>query len=172
MLPSGDLMQICIFHFCVFLYIKSWQTVTSICVILQYYLFATSSANGRNERGKEMLSLVKDLLEITPTVSRGERRPFVMETVKADDNAKLGKGPTQPAPKFVGDIIAFILNLIGPKGLEFARYSLDYHTIRNYLHVNRAWGKQRADKHMPSYAKKLVAMYNQNGEIDKMLSTK
>lgn len=32
---------------------------------------------------------------------------------------------------------------IGPKGLEFARYSLDYHTIRNYLHVNRAWGKQR-----------------------------
>ncbi|XP_073046774.1 7-hydroxymethyl chlorophyll a reductase, chloroplastic isoform X2 [Primulina eburnea] len=126
----------------------------------------------RNERGKEMLNLVKDLLEITPTVSRGERRPFVMETVKADDNAKLGKGPTQPAPKFVGDIIAFILNLIGPKGLEFARYSLDYHTIRNYLHVNRAWGKQRADKHMPSYAKKLVAMYNQNGEIDKMLSTK
>ncbi|XP_073279112.1 7-hydroxymethyl chlorophyll a reductase, chloroplastic isoform X2 [Primulina huaijiensis] len=126
----------------------------------------------RNERGKEMLSLVKDLLEITPTVSRGERQPFVMETVKADDNAKLGKGPTQPAPKFVGDIIAFILNLIGPKGLEFARYSLDYHTIRNYLHVNRAWGKQRADKHMPSYAKKLVAMYNQNGEIDKMLSTK
>jgi len=32
---------------------------------------------------------------------------------------------------------------IGPKGLEFARYSLDYHTIRNYLYVNRQWGKQR-----------------------------
>lgn len=32
---------------------------------------------------------------------------------------------------------------IGPKGLEFARYSLDYHTIRNYLHVNRLWGKER-----------------------------
>lgn len=34
---------------------------------------------------------------------------------------------------------------IGPKGLEFARYSLDYHTIRNYLYVNRAWGKERYD---------------------------
>ncbi|KAK4482512.1 hypothetical protein RD792_009671 [Penstemon davidsonii] len=135
----------------------------------------------RNERGKEMLSLVNDLLEITPTISRGERRPFVMETVKADDNAKFGKwhilnsqgrGPSQPAPKFIGDLIAFVLNLIGPKGLEFARYSLDYHTIRNYLYVNRAWGKQRADRHIPSYAKKLVSMYNQNGEIDQLLSNK
>ncbi|KVH91056.1 Coenzyme F420 hydrogenase/dehydrogenase beta subunit, C-terminal [Cynara cardunculus var. scolymus] len=126
----------------------------------------------RNERGREMLNLVKNLLEITPTTTGGERRPFVMETVKADDNAKLGKGPAQPAPKFIGNIIAFILNLIGPKGLEFARYSLDYHTIRNYLYVNRTWGKERADKHMPSYAKKLVAMYNEKGEIDQILSSK
>ncbi|EPS68451.1 hypothetical protein M569_06318 [Genlisea aurea] len=44
----------------------------------------------RNERGKEMLNLVKDLLEITPTTSGGARRPFVVATVKADDDAKLG----------------------------------------------------------------------------------
>ncbi|KAE9450614.1 hypothetical protein C3L33_17476, partial [Rhododendron williamsianum] len=126
----------------------------------------------RNQRGREMLSLVKGLLEITPTTTSGDRRPFVMETVKADDNAKLGMGPSKPAPKLIGNLIAFLLNLIGPKGLEFARYSLDYHTIRNYLYTNRSWGKERADKHMPSYAKKLVAMYNQNGEIDQMLSNK
>ncbi|GFY81468.1 coenzyme F420 hydrogenase family [Actinidia rufa] len=96
----------------------------------------------RNELGREMLSLVKDLLDITPTTSSGDCRPFVMETVKADDNAKLGKGPSKPAPNFIGNIIALILNLIGPKGLEFARYSLDYHTIRNYLYVHRSWGKQ------------------------------
>ncbi|KAI3859794.1 hypothetical protein MKW92_040673 [Papaver armeniacum] len=124
----------------------------------------------RNQRGKKMLNLVKNLLEITPTISTGDRRPFVMETVKADDAAKMGKGPSQPAPKFVGNLITFILNLIGPKGLEFARYSLDYHTIRNYLYVNRTWGKQRADKHMPSYAKKIVDRYNKNGEIDRFLS--
>ncbi|KAF3457493.1 hypothetical protein FNV43_RR02151 [Rhamnella rubrinervis] len=126
----------------------------------------------RNERGREMLSLVENYLEITPTISGGGRQPFVMETVKADDAAKMGKGPSQPAPKFIGNLIAFLLNLIGPKGLEFARYSLDYHTIRNYLHVNRNWGKQRADKHMPSYAKKMVDIYNKNGEIDEMLSSK
>ncbi|BAT96207.1 7-hydroxymethyl chlorophyll a reductase [Vigna angularis] len=126
----------------------------------------------RNERGREMLSLVENLLEISPTISSGDRRPFVMETVKADDEAKLGRGPSQPAPKFVGNLLAFILNLIGPKGLEFARYSLDYHTIRNYLHVNRLWGKERADRHMPTYAKKIVDLYNQNGQIEKMISNK
>ncbi|KAG5588322.1 hypothetical protein H5410_048756 [Solanum commersonii] len=74
---------------------------------------------------------------------QGKRRPFVVETVKADDEAKFGRGPSQPAPKFVGNLIAFLLNIVGPKGLEFARYSLDYHTIRNYLHVVRKWGKER-----------------------------
>ncbi|KGN56790.1 7-hydroxymethyl chlorophyll a reductase, chloroplastic [Cucumis sativus] len=124
----------------------------------------------RNERGREMLGLVEQYLEITPTISNGNRRPLVMETVKADDDAKLGKGPSQPAPKFIGNIIAFFLNLIGPKGLEFARYSLDYHTIRNHLYVSRIWGKQRADKHEPTYAKKIVDLYNQKGEIDRILS--
>ncbi|KAM5553430.1 hypothetical protein ABKV19_025578 [Rosa sericea] len=106
-----------------------------------------------------------------PQYVTGDRRPFVLETVKADDTAKMGRGP-DPAPKFVGNLIAFLLNLVGPKGLEFARYSLDYHTIRNYLHINRTWGKERAGRHMPSYAKKIVDSYNKNGEIDKMLSAK
>ncbi|CAL9153232.1 unnamed protein product, partial [Musa hybrid cultivar] len=124
----------------------------------------------RNERGREMLKLVEKLLEITPTTSSGNRKPFVMETVKADDKAKSGKGP-QPAPKFIGNIITFMLNLIGPKGLEFGRYSLDYHTIRNYLYVHRQWGKQsRAERHVPSYAKKIVESYNEDGQIYEMLS--
>ncbi|KAH0641270.1 hypothetical protein KY285_037856 [Solanum tuberosum] len=114
----------------------------------------------RNECGREMLNLIENLLEITPAISSGKRRPFVVETMKADDEAKFGRGPFQPAPKFVGNLIAFLLNIVGPKGLEFARYSLDYHTIRNYLHVVRKWGKEeRTD--MPEYLKKIVSMYNQ-----------
>ncbi|KAL6660914.1 hypothetical protein ACP70R_000298 [Stipagrostis hirtigluma subsp. patula] len=73
-----------------------------------------------------------------------------------------GKGPSSPAPRFVGNILAFLLNLIGPKGLEFARYSLDYHTIRNYLHV-------RAEQHIPGYAKKIVEAYDVDGRIESML---
>eukprot|EP00249_Psilotum_nudum_P006669 c19968_g1_i2 orf=208-1653(-) len=124
----------------------------------------------RNKRGKEMLDAICHLVDITPTVSSGDRRPFVMETVKADHKAKLGQEKTKPAPRIIGSLIAFFLNLVGPKGLEFGRYSLDYHSIRNFLHVHKAWGKQRAELHIPSYSKKLVAMYNKEGYIDKLLS--
>eukprot|EP00252_Welwitschia_mirabilis_P020168 TRINITY_DN4884_c0_g1_i2.p1 TRINITY_DN4884_c0_g1~~TRINITY_DN4884_c0_g1_i2.p1 ORF type:complete len:432 (-),score=60.93 TRINITY_DN4884_c0_g1_i2:415-1710(-) len=101
----------------------------------------------RNERGREMFNMVKHLLEVTPPISRGNRRSFVMETVKSDDQAKTnvkeGKKSNRRVPLFIGNLIAFILNLIGPKGLEFGRYSLDYHTIRNYLYVCRNWGEKR-----------------------------
>ncbi|KAL6660913.1 hypothetical protein ACP70R_000297 [Stipagrostis hirtigluma subsp. patula] len=53
----------------------------------------------RNDRGREMLSLVEDLLESTPTVSSGARQPLVMETVKADDAAKLGTYCNVPPPR-------------------------------------------------------------------------
>eukprot|EP00850_Spirogloea_muscicola_P006929 SM000034S12683 [mRNA] locus=s34:152784:158306:- [translate_table: standard] len=124
----------------------------------------------RNERGAEMLDLVRPMLDITPTMSSGNRRPFVMETVKADDKATLGLEATKPAPRFVGNVIAYLLELVGPKGLEFGRYSIDYHFIRNYLYVHRTWGDERADEHIPSYAKKLVSLYNRDGEVDDILA--
>ncbi|CAI5989150.1 unnamed protein product [Closterium sp. NIES-64] len=124
----------------------------------------------RNERGAEMLELIRPQLQVTPTLSSGDRRPFVMETVKADDKATVGTERLNPAPRLVGHIIAFLLDLVGPKGLEFARYSLDYHTIRNYLHVHRVWGNERAEQHIPKYAKEVVARYNKDGSIDKLLT--
>ncbi len=48
--------------------------------------------------------------------------------------AKLGRGP-DPAPRWVGELLARVLLAVGPKGLEFGRYSIDYHYARNWLHV-------------------------------------
>jgi len=39
----------------------------------------------RNERGREMLDLVRPRLIVTPTSSTGDRKPFVLQTVEADD---------------------------------------------------------------------------------------
>ena len=39
----------------------------------------------RNDRGKEMLDAVRDRLNITPTMSAGDRKPLVMQTAIADD---------------------------------------------------------------------------------------
>lgn len=48
--------------------------------------------------------------------------------------AKLGRGP-DPAPRWLGGLLAKVLLALGPKGLEFGRYSIDYHYARNWLYV-------------------------------------
>ena len=45
-------------------------------------------------------------------------------------------------PIWLGNILAGVVLKLGPKGLEFGRYSLDYHTIRNWLYVQRNWGEK------------------------------
>jgi 7-hydroxymethyl chlorophyll a reductase len=59
---------------------------------------------------------------------------------------------------------------VSPKGIEFAKYSIDYHYIRNYIHVNRHWSSQRAAQHIPEFAKRIVAEYDQEGEVQKRLA--
>ena len=39
----------------------------------------------RNERGREMLDTVSSRLEIISTMSSGDRKPFVLQTVVSDD---------------------------------------------------------------------------------------
>lgn len=135
----------------------------------------------------------------------------------APRRAKLGRAQG-PAPRWLGNILATVLTWLGPKGLEFARYSVDYHYIRwgrgwaemaliiaaksdsvpglmggtgeqqslwldycvlipfelfclpappcrNYLHVMRHWGAERAQRHIPEYAKRIVAQYDKKGEV-------
>ena len=45
------------------------------------------------------------------------------------------------APPWVGDILASVIARTLPKGMEFARYSIDYHYLRNQA---RAGGEGRA----------------------------
>ena len=56
--------------------------------------------DSRNARGREMVDLIRDDLDITPSMSSGDRRAFVMQTVVADDEAKLGRGPEKPGADF------------------------------------------------------------------------
>ena len=56
--------------------------------------------------------------------------------------------------------------------MEFARYSIEYHYIRNYLHTMRTFDGVKtkdASQHIPSYAKAIVEKYNKAGDVDKLL---
>ena len=125
----------------------------------------------RNARGKELFDSVREKCEVTPSVSSGNRVPFVVQTVVADDEATLGRGPAEPAPRAVGNALAWFLEKAGPKGKEFGMYSLDYHTVRNFLYVKRHFGSDaRANQHVPAYARRVVDAYNVNGAVDDRLA--
>jgi len=47
----------------------------------------------------------------------------------------------------------FILSLF------YSRYSIDYHLLRNYLHILDVWGEERANSALPLYCKTIIDQY-------------
>lgn len=128
----------------------------------------------RNARGKAMLdNLEKNgdtSLERVPPVRGGflGRESLVLQTVIADDEAKLGRGPEKGAPTWLGEILATLLTMFGPQGIDFAKYSIEYHYIRNFIHVMRHWeSSSKSEEHIPEYVRKIVQKYDEksNGGI-------
>lgn len=105
----------------------------------------------RNDRGQEMLDLVQDQLETQPVMSQGDRKNAVQQSIPAYD-----KGVT--LPMWAAKLMGIVIEKIGPKGLEYARFSIDSHFTRNYLYVKRHHPEKLAD-HVPEFAKRIVEQY-------------
>ncbi|GAB4295915.1 MAG: Coenzyme F420 hydrogenase/dehydrogenase, beta subunit C-terminal domain [Oscillatoriaceae cyanobacterium] len=105
----------------------------------------------RNQTGQEMLDLVRDQLEVQPVMSRGARQGAVQQSIPAYD-----KGVT--LPMWAAKLMGVVIDKIGPRGLEYARFSIDSHFVRNYLYVKRNYAQKLAD-HVPEFAKRIVAQY-------------
>jgi coenzyme F420 hydrogenase subunit beta len=105
----------------------------------------------RNDTGKEMLELVKDQLNTQDVMSSGDRKQAVQNSIPAYD-----KGVT--LPMWAAKMMGVVIEKIGPKGLEYARFSIDSHFTRNYLYVKRNYPEKLA-AHVPEYAKKIVEQY-------------
>ncbi|TAD75554.1 MAG: hypothetical protein EA001_14095 [Oscillatoriales cyanobacterium] len=105
----------------------------------------------RNETGQELLDMVRDQIETQPVMSQGERRPAVQNSIPAYD-----KGMT--IPMWAAKLLGLAIERIGPKGLEYARFSIDSHFTRNYLYVKRNY-PEKLDQHVPAYAKAIVDQY-------------
>ena len=105
----------------------------------------------RNDRGQAMLDLVKDQLDTQPVMSEGDRSQAVQQSIPAYD-----KGVT--LPMWAAKLMRVVIEKIGPKGLEYARFSIDSHFTRNYLYVKRNHPKKLA-AHVPEYARRIVGQY-------------
>ena len=106
----------------------------------------------RNDTGKEMLELVKDQLNTQPVMSKGDRKAAVQQSIPAYD-----KGVT--LPMWAAKMMGVVIEKIGPKGLEYARFSIDSHFTRNFLYVKRNY-PQKLASHIPEFAKRIVGQYN------------
>ncbi|MBW4629190.1 MAG: Coenzyme F420 hydrogenase/dehydrogenase, beta subunit C-terminal domain [Brasilonema octagenarum HA4186-MV1] len=105
----------------------------------------------RNETGQQMLDLVTDQLETGPVMSKGDRTAAVQQSIPAYD-----KGVT--LPMWAAKLMGVVIEKIGPKGLEYARFSIDSHFTRNYLYVKRNH-PDKLDAHVPGFAKRIVEQY-------------
>jgi 3,8-divinyl protochlorophyllide a 8-vinyl-reductase (ferredoxin) len=105
----------------------------------------------RNSTGQDMLNLVQDQLETQPVTSKGDRHDAVQQSIPLYD-----KGVT--LPMWAAKLMGIAIERIGPKGLEYARFSIDSHFARNYLYVKRQH-PEKLDDHVPEYAKRIVAQY-------------
>ena len=105
----------------------------------------------RNNTGQEMLDLVQDQLQVQAVMSSGDRTSAVQQSIPAYD-----KGVT--LPMWAAKMMGIVIEKIGPKGLEYARFSIDSHFTRNYLYVKRQY-PDKLNAHVPEFAKKIVAQY-------------
>jgi 3,8-divinyl protochlorophyllide a 8-vinyl-reductase (ferredoxin) len=105
----------------------------------------------RNEIGQEMLDLVQELIETQPVMSRGDRKAAVQQSIPAYDKAVT-------LPMWVAKMMGVVIDKVGPKGLEYARFSIDSHFTRNYLYTKRNH-PEKLEQHVPEYAKRIVAQY-------------
>ena len=105
----------------------------------------------RNDTGQEMLDLVQDQLETQPVMSKGSRHSAVQQSIPAYDKAVT-------LPMWAAQLMGVVIEKIGPKGLEYARFSIDSHFTRNYLYVKRHH-PEKLDAHVPEFAKRIVSQY-------------
>ncbi|MGD1809023.1 Coenzyme F420 hydrogenase/dehydrogenase, beta subunit C-terminal domain [Dapis sp. BLCC M126] len=105
----------------------------------------------RNETGKQMLDLVMDQLDTQPVMSQGDRHEAVQQSIPAYDKAVT-------LPMWAAKLMGVVIERIGPKGLEYGRFSIDSHFTRNYLYVKRNH-PEKLEAHVPEFAKKIVEQY-------------
>lgn len=131
---------------------------------------AMQSLTIRNERGKTMVQTAINAKRITlhgEAAGAGSHEKISIATLLSDNIVLAmtgGKVKEAGMPKFLGEAMAFVMRNIGPTGVNFAKYSIDYHLLRNYLHVLDEWGEKRAEKSIPTYAKKIFQQYCDDSE--------
>jgi len=105
----------------------------------------------RNDRGAELLALIAKELDVAPVTSRGDRKQAVQQGIDAYEKALR-------LPMWVAELVGWVVQRVGPKGLEYGRFSIDSHFTRNALWLRRHH-PEKVDRHVPAFARRIVERY-------------
>lgn len=89
----------------------------------------------RNQRGQELLDLLRPHLELGELSGHGDRRAGVARYV-----GMLATAPRRP-PALVRRLIAMLMRRRGPRGLEFARSVIEMKLLRNLQYVRQHFSR-------------------------------
>jgi coenzyme F420 hydrogenase subunit beta len=109
----------------------------------------------RNATGQELLDLVEPELDTAPVTSSGDRRAAVQQGIGAYDRALR-------LPRWLAELVGLVVGRLGPRGLEYARFSIDSHFTRNALWLRRHHPGM-AERHIPAFARRIIDRYRLPG---------
>lgn len=126
----------------------------------------------RNERGAAMVEIAQKANRLNVgerALGEGSHEKLASATVSSDAivAAMVGNQVQEKGmPNWMGQIMAFGMRRIGPTGINFARYSIDYHILRNYLFVLKTKGnKEEAMIALPKNARDVVNHYLETDNV-------
>jgi coenzyme F420 hydrogenase subunit beta len=123
----------------------------------------------RNQRGEELLKLLKDEVKLSTPGTAGKRHSAVVGFMK---NVELAAGglPLRKMPNWLRPIVGWLMPKVGPRGLEFARTRVEMKAIETVLHLRREQPAKMGSM-VPQHIWPLVQAYgitpNEN-EINKL----
>lgn len=114
----------------------------------------------RTEKGETLFQLIKNELEFFPEDSSGDCADAVKLNVKTMlERWRRAEKPTgRRIPIWLGKAMAFVLSKVSFKGVEFARYSIDFHLIRNYYFVKERY-PEKLNTLVPKHVYRLLEKY-------------
>ena len=90
----------------------------------------------RNQRGEELLDLLRDEVLLSTPGTAGKRHSAVVGFMK---NVELAAGglPLRKMPNWLRPIVGWLMPKVGPRGLEFARTRVEMKAIESVIHLRR-----------------------------------
>jgi len=117
----------------------------------------------RTDKGERLRKLIANELETYPETSEGDRKDYVRQYVQGLlDRMAQGKQEEKKTGRAMSieDGLSFAewLYSVGPKGLEFVRYGIETHMIRNYFFVKQHY-PQLLQTLVPKFVYRILEEY-------------